>query len=651
MNDIRKILQAALKKAGLKTAVIIDDAYQAFPADKSFNHAYAPLTNLIHEDRDVVAAAELITGVPLAGDDDVDSFLVNEQALRKLWYSREDGPASAVWNILFAEIALSTKSNAAQLQPLENFLNDAGLEVQKIPPGEDPRHLDRPDLVCIDLYLDSVDRTPDSAAQLAGEMYNTFFDAMGFQNPEGPLVVLISSQGRDLPAKFRPGAKVHQSRFTYVPKQAFGDGSEQYNLCRLVKLIEFSERSGSYVRKVTEFLKLYRETLTDFEESMKEISAADLEMVARNLLFEEKISPSEYLSDIICSQVLTRAQNVAHVFDGLEQIGNEVGRPPLLTLSDAHFRMYRDSIFTPGSAINYQGQQLDFSALRMGDVLQSSQVNDCGDVEKCRHHPSSDIMLVISQDCDVIRSSTPFVSRGPSDHVYLVPAVKQGHKLYASAAMGIYPFIVGGSSFAIKWDYKEWMIVRSWEFDDFIAVHGYTRMCRLRAPWAFKAQKELFEHQTRVAVPVGVDTIWPVAKIRFDGKGEDDEAIVLFEIDVPDGAAITHARHGTTMGNNFVMTEPLVFDHVIPRLIEAIQEPSVSDQTRQAVKSIVTNSDSIGALQTGWFFEEKKERDNATKANVAKLPKVEFKITSSPDDATVKFANRKSALRMVVMRT
>jgi hypothetical protein len=217
-------IAAKLAEYGLRSALIIDDAYELPSAAKISAEAKARFIQNVRDDEAGAAALrESFEGLDTEVDDQLSALLGNDESVQKIWgLYQSDMQRFGCCKAAFEDFEMDAGGKRASLKPLETYLNSVGvpfLTGDKIPA---PEAISAIGLVFIDFYLVEGEG-PEQALVRITEIGKKFSDVR--QSADGkrfrPLVFLISSRPETAErekGKFREHSHIKGSFFRFVKK-------------------------------------------------------------------------------------------------------------------------------------------------------------------------------------------------------------------------------------------------------------------------------------------------------------------------------------------------------------------------------------------------------------------------------------------------
>jgi len=282
---------ALLKKNQIKTALIVDDGFDAVPRLSDLGATNADwatfFDDLTAEDIDVLKSA--FDGFD--PDSDFD-YSKDEVFLQVAWAVRDQLSPEATEHI-FSDYDTSQRTMKTVLEQAEARLKTFGLKVSKA--GRDFGKLDEPaDLILIDLYLGAQHESDDMQLSIDG-----LRSLIEKRKTNPPAIILMSSHPNIAAkrGKFRDEAGVYASGFRAIKKADIDkDGRVDQLLFELAQ-----HRQDSL--KLTNFLETWQKGIQKaIEATSSDIRRLDLEDIAQLqdlLLDDEQAERGSYILDLV----------------------------------------------------------------------------------------------------------------------------------------------------------------------------------------------------------------------------------------------------------------------------------------------------------------------------------------------------------------
>lgn len=279
---------AVLKKAGIKTALIVDDGYDVAP---KINDIDAAEWDTFFQDLNG-ADSDLLDRIYPDGADTDDSILKKDQKfLAALWVNKKEFRAELI-SPLFDAYERSSAADQATLTNLEKLLLSHGLTVETSG-REFAAKAAGVDLVVVDMFWG----TPQKAADKdqATDALSKFLN----ERPENPpAIILMSSNPRITKMRdtFRDQAGIFEAGFGLLKK---ADINKPERLPKVLRELSYSRPDAL---KLNSFVNSWRASLTKAvaatEKDIRKLDLHDWAQIDDLLLTGESVSTGSYMLDI-----------------------------------------------------------------------------------------------------------------------------------------------------------------------------------------------------------------------------------------------------------------------------------------------------------------------------------------------------------------
>ena len=513
-----------LQVAGIRSAVVIDDAYNTPDVDDLTDEIADFWAAIVRDESALTELKTLKEG--FESEDDIDEELIN-----------------ALWNLTLNEeqssLLLRCKStlfsryleNRADLVPLAGYLKRIG--VTPILLGTDGKlPKEQLKLFFLDFFLDPataslspgeietairefVDDTPEkpsiqASINMAKEIIREYDDAF---------IVLMSSKDNVEMARdrFRQETGLIEGMFDYVPKEQLADERE-LNFMLGISAASLTERQD-----IQRFVNAFETSLTEasskFIDRIKSLSFEDYMYIYSQRLHEDGHPLGDYMSWLYKSLLGHLVHDHGQVKEAQKRLDDidMAAFVPLKRAPSKHLvEMYSLSLTEPGPSSNS-------ARLRLGDLY----VNR-----------AQDVLLVINADCDLARLPPSPDSQSPDDLSILLhpgrlePVEKKvGHERKVTKF-----FFLEQGPCQIVWDYERVFTKKYCEIHKWLSDKGYLKKTRLITPHALEIQQHFAAKLTRVGMPVAPPFSRP-ATVQVFGKNEDG-TLKKLGADIPRGVVI-----------------------------------------------------------------------------------------------------------------
>ena len=517
-----------LQMAGIRSAVVIDDAYNT----PDFDDLTAKIADfwaaIVREESALTELKALKEG--FEGEDDIDEELINALWTRTL-NEEQSSLLFPCKNTLFS----LQLENLADLAPLVGYLKRIGVTPILLGTKADLPE-EQLKLFFLDFFLD-----PATASPSPGEIeaaIREFLDG----TPENPsiqasitmakeilrknddaFIILMSSKenvevARD---RFRQETDLIEGIFDYVPKEKLADERE-LNLILGISAASWTERQDIQ-RFVNAFETSLTEASSQFIDLIKSLSFEDYMYIYSHSLHEDGHPLGDYMSWLYKSLLGHLVHDQVQVIETQKRLDdiNMEAYVPLKRAPSKHLvEMYSLSLTEPGPSSN-------LTQLRLGDLY----VNR-----------TKDVLLVINADCDLARLPPSPDSQSPDVLSILLhpgrlePVEKKfGHEHKVTKF-----FFLEEEPYQIVWYYEGVFTKKYCELHKWLCDEGYSKKARLITPHALEIQQHFAAKLTRVGMPVAPPFSRP-ATVQVFGKNEDG-TLKKLGADIPRGVVIDRKK-------------------------------------------------------------------------------------------------------------
>ena len=558
-------LQVLLAERGIRTAVVIDDAFDTVPYPDELHEAdWTIFFDDLGEDGHKILS-DLYPGYKDASPDDLK---ISQEFISVVWENRENLPAAA-WARLFSGYETTQATEQNGLNALVATLQNLGLICTKT--GREPNEEAKDaDLIIVDLFLgyqqseDDIDRAVRRVKKLVEGRV---------QNP--PLVVLMSrsSRLREKRNDFRDNACLLGSTFRVVSKSDLAvRGALERLLTRLASHYEDAKRVAGFVHAWDAGLEQARR---NFIRVLRRLDLSDLAQIQALLLEFEKQKLGEYLLDV-ADRVLQHEiegdnDTIAAALE-LDKIDlNRYPAPHLVGSPDLQELAHR-IVFLHSDRLRLSETD-GRTELQFGDVLRW-KAGDGGAF-------TDDVSLVASPACDLVRDravrvmllSGKLESLQPSNWSYKAGPVR--------TAIAILP---GEGRKWIRWNLKDVKSLDWSELDGLIGERDrLNRIGRLREIYAIEIQQMLLADLGRIGRPANMPMPFPVAVSLFY-VDTDCNARKLAVEEIESAACYVGRGESPQPVHRLVLTEEAC-DHIEQALL-ALGDDNVRQSARMNLAAI-----------------------------------------------------------------
>ena len=604
-------VQDALKAAGFESALIIDDAFDEFPAaaDLAMDaDSWSIFVDDIGTDAEHIEAA-----FPGFADTDAKALRESDEFVRTV-YGLKDKLRPELWNTLFESYERDRASDRGFLESLKTRLAEAGLRVvtagRAVPEeGRECR------IVFADLFLGASQQDFDIE-----ESIKRLRKLVAGREASPPAVVLMSRSPRlqDKRERFRDDAKLVGALFRVYRKHDLLEGSTIETL-----LERFASHYADAVR-VAAFLTAWEAGLVgasaEFMKLMRRLDLSDYSKIREVLLDVEGQPLGSYMLDVFDrvlqhqiegqTPTIAAAQELNQIDPANYPAPYIAGSPDLQDLVARVLWQHLERLKVTG---NTAGMPISF-----GDVL---ILRSKLDPTKVAQAPvgQPDVLIVLTPACDLVR-------KPDKRRVLLVGGALKpiDSKTWRYKTKGVSTSILQLPSQArmfIEWDLDDQRMLNREELLALTATDGlYEVRVRLRESNALELQQRLLSDLGRVGLLSNMPFTFPVDVLFFtvdtDGTPEQLDLPVI----ASEGGVCISGRDAN--GNDhtrLVLTESAV-DEIL-RAIPKIEEAQINARARDTLKRLQESVSFRSLLQRGLRAPQAIAKGNLTPLKVpVKVP-------------------------------
>lgn len=580
-------LAQSLVERGLRTVVILDDAYDAVPRAEDLSDeadAWSIFLDDLSEHGAVIEAA-FPDYVRLG----VDELRQSDDFVAAIWGLRGDLPKE-LWVPLFESYEQGHKTDREFLDRLENELKALGLELRTA--GREAPVPKDAAIVFVDLFLGAAQQDPDMERSL--DRLRHLLDGRS-RNP--PIVILMSRSDllSDKKAQFRDEAGLLGTMFRVYSKRDLLNGS---NLERTLERLVLHYPDAL---RVAEFIAAWDEGLQAAAgRFMKVVRRLDLPDYAkiRDVLLEFEGEPlGSYLLDVFDRVLQHETEADAATIRAAAALNaidtSSYPAPYIAGSADLQELVYR-TIWQHPQRLEVQAS-VDGAPVAFGDVLIRKTVLDNPGAPPAADDDRPEALIVLTASCDLVR--------GGAKRVLLMAGQLESltSKTWTYKGSALRTPILELTSERrvwIEWDGKNVRAMLPDEVRGMVAAAGdYTIHHRIRESYALELQQRLFADMGRVGVLAPMPATFPVT-IELETVNEKGE---LVSVDSPvaqrDGGVCFTGRDAKGDESvRLVVTEELVDE--MQRVISELDEAAVFAKARDALRSLKA-SNLVSLVQAG----------------------------------------------------
>jgi hypothetical protein len=514
-----------LRELGITQAAIIDDAYDS-PTVESFDGGeIGDFWAAIEREQEMLTELEQLLGRQVKKLEDIDN-----EVIRKLWRGLDK--LGKLSDPCRKQLFPTKLQKRAEVDTLSNHLKTLGLD--PIAVGAENDYLPAPTvkLIFLDYVLNPAERANlgELATQKAIQMYSrTKSDA------EKPFIILISAvpNAEQQKEKFREDSRLLGGLFGFIAREDIRDREKLY--LKLYSLGIGNPTHHAIQRFVDELVKSVNLTAKEFEKKIRTLDIQDYSFVQLFSLHEDGHPLGDYilwLFEAALAYMFCNCEGVQREQSKLDKLEFKEYLPWQTQPSTRLAEIYRYALTEPAVA-ELGPHPLDETGmmplLRLGDIF----------IEK----GTNSLLMVINAACDLMFAPTGSHKCDPEQPIYFVPGVleplnerKNGENVVRTEL-----FEYDSRCYRIKWDYKH---VHSQKYEavwGYLKKEGYSRISRLRLPYALEVQQNFAANVTRIGMPVS-PPIFDKADIEVYCYNDEDKKLNSVGEPILDGVVIIHAK-------------------------------------------------------------------------------------------------------------
>jgi hypothetical protein len=514
------------RKLGISQVAIIDDGYDV-PTVESLNAGeIGDFWATIEREQEMLDELEKLLGRKVSKPEDIDDDVV-----RELWLGK--GELKTLSDPCAKKLFATKLQMRADLDALSGYLRMLGLD-----PIEVGAENDLPDpsikLVFLDYILNP--RATDNPGQLAISKAVQMYERV--KEDEGkPFIILISLRRsvEQEKEKFRHDCKILGGMFGFIAKEDIKNKEKLY-----LKLISFGIGDRNHLA-IQRFVDALVESLTlvveEFKEKIRTLDIQDYSFVQLLSLHEEGQPLGDYilwLFEATLGYMFRNSELVRREQRNLDKLEFEEGLRWQTQPSTRLAEVYRYALTEP--AVEELGPHpLDkkgrMPLLALGDIFIKNETNS--------------LLMVINATCDLAFAPTGSRKCDPEQPIFLVPGVlealdegRTGEEVVRTEL-----FEYDSKSYRIKWDYKHVYSQKYRNIWGYFKKQGYSRISRLRLPYALEVQQKFVSNVARIGVPIS-PPLFAKANMELLWYNNEDKKLHLVGDPISDGVVIIHGVQG-----------------------------------------------------------------------------------------------------------
>jgi len=601
MNELKQLLE----NAGIKRALVVDDAFDSIPTayDMAVDvEAWSRLfEDIIESDHEVLE--EVYPGYT---DTDADELKQCDSFVEALWNSRARLSKDPV-DAFFLSFESSRKTDLLFASTLLQTLSNFGIECESCG-REFKEKAAGVQLIFVDLFLNAAQRDEDMNLSIEGVR-----QVIEGRPNNHPLVVLMSRSSRlpELRVHFQERTKLFETNFRIVQKLELNNADTVARI--LIRLGTHYEDS----QKLLAFVNAWENGLLKAKDNMmiliRKIGLSEIARIHQLLLSTEGEPPGSYLVDIFDKVLQHEIEGLESIIEAakvMNTLGMESYPPPFVPGEKDLQDFVQRCLFQNRARLSLYAS-VD-SKIAFGDLLRrkepiprrkelgDSEAN--GEITSAVHDPLIDvnhdmIAAVLTPACDLQR-------KGSKRVLLLVGALKQ-----LTAADWSYkdegaktPVIEldDGSRFWIKWDLKHIETLAHHQLESLLSPDGtFNVVARLRESHALELQQKLLSNLGRIGLVAPLPATFNMRIEAFFPNAEG----TLTKADIPildDGGVCFIGREPDGKkagGERLILTEnacEALWTHV-----SSLEPNNIHQRTRALVQEMKFSADVLKTLEQG----------------------------------------------------
>lgn len=575
MRDLRHLLN----DARIRTAVIIDDAFDIVPRPHELDDRS---WSVFFDDIGEEGTDLLVNLYPNYRAVSPEKLKLSQDFITLLWENRAKLPNSAN-DALFNEYIDTNASDRRNLDALVTSLEQLGLECTTS--GEDVGEVaNDADLIVVDLFLGfrQMDEDIERAIRLVSNLVK-----LRAQSP--PLVVLMSRSSR-LESKrdeFRDKAGLLGSMFRVVKKVDLADQRRLDTLLRrLADHYEDAKRVAGFVHAWDAGLEQARER---FIQVLRRLDLSDIAQIQALLLEYEGQQLSEYLLDVadrVLQHEIERNRDTISAAMELNKLDVNKYPAPHLTGSPDLQELVHRMVFLHEERLRLSSSDSNKYRLQFGDVLLWTR--------KPKGEPDGDVSLVVTPACDLIRRSANRVMLLSGKLFGLEPT---GWSYKDAPVRTPIMVLSNGERKWIKWNLRDVRTLSWAELENLLDRSAELhRIGRIREIYAVEIQQKMIASIGRIGSPANLPGAFPVqVALFFVGSDAKAHPIVVGGF----GAALCYVGRDEESRpvHRLVLTEEACDE--IERAVGTLGEEQVHQSARQSLSSVKRDRTLFHRLERG----------------------------------------------------
>lgn len=594
MSDLSDLL----KTADVRTALIVDDAFDQVPtaddlaidADE-WGHFFDDL-----HDTDNKAIMQIFSKF---NDMRAEELQKSNEFIAALWMNKGEVATKAAAS-LFQRYEQDMQTDLRYLAKLREQIESFGLTCEEA--GRDFQDKAQTvDLIVIDLFLGSGQEHQDIERSI-----RSLQQVIVSRSGHPPLVILMSRSTRltEKRADYRDGAGLFESAFRIISKA---------DLERNGKLARILARLGSHYAdslKLAAFLDAWSSGMESARQrtstAIRRLDLPEIAQVRQLLLDEEEAPTGAYLVDVFDRVLLHELEAEAAIIDtaiALQDLTTSRYPPPYVAGSRNLQNLVYCALFQHPQRLRLLGSD---SKVSFGDIMRrkptpvAEGTGDAGEeMQTSAQSLLSDIgvdevLVVMSPACDLQRQGAKRVLLLVGDVRPLLPS--EWTYKEDPARTSVYK-VDAEQAFWIKWDVKHIETLSHSELDILLVPDGEFEVTgRLRESHAIELQQKLLANMGRIGLPAAIPATFEVELSVYVPNLEKK----LTQVDIPVLGRLPGVCYVGRPGDQdkrLILCEEAC--EAICDVMQSLDLNQIYENTRETIEYLRATEDLLRALESG----------------------------------------------------
>ena len=577
-------LKDFLEERGVKTALIVDDAFDNIPKASDIINADAvwPIFNDDLSDEQRSRIAEVY---PLAAERDFDELFRTDGYVAAVWGLREE--LGEIATTVFLDYVSAQSTDEKYIQLVQQRLEAIGLVCETSGRAFEAKAR-TVDVIVIDLYLG---QGQDPAA------FDVSKDALkrAVQAREvGPPLVILMSRSHRLEAKrdeFRDEVGLLDSAFRIIRKADLEEeGVIELQLQRLVDNLEDTRRLSNFVQALNKGLDAAAQRTLAL---LRKLKLSDLGQIHDLLLDAEGEPTGSYLVDVFDRVLQHEIERDEGIIDAAKALNSftAVNHPPPFLSGSPELQELVDRLVSQNKLRLKLPGSLE-SAVTFGDLLRLPLEEQPGHPKLLSDLTQDEVLLVLTPVCDLQRGAAPRV-------FLLVGEVRDltaANWSYGADART--PAIRLDDDLRwIQWDLKHVATATGALIDNHLRSGALRLAGRLRESHALELQQRVLSGLGRVGQVALLPATFPV-ELEVFYASTDNKPSLLEVPELKDAAVCWVGRDRAGKQVIRLMTTEMVGDGVV-RALKGLRKEQIAEKAHLAFEHVTTTPDLGRRLAAG----------------------------------------------------